>query len=58
MNFEKNQFFEFCFETWSEIFFFDIFSKVFIDLNGEQKWCRKLFTLLDYSSNQMKKNSE
>jgi hypothetical protein len=34
---------------------FVIFSKIFIDLNGEQKWCRKLFKLLDYSLNQMKK---
>jgi hypothetical protein len=29
--------------------------KAFIDLNGEQKWYLKLFKLLDYSSNQMKK---
>jgi hypothetical protein len=29
--------------------------KVFIDLNGEQKYHRKLFKLLGYGSNHMKK---
>jgi hypothetical protein len=38
-----------------QIFFLVIFSKVFIELKGKQKWCRKHFKLLDYSSNQMKK---